>query len=309
LKVNRISATATERALGCRNKLSTRLRLLQDHPCAFGTLTVRSLLDTIEHCLREFHFPDPYLLQKQTENTCALEELDNRLSYLDTLDPERRNEDLIWGALAGNVLDWGAKAVTNLLEGPDSFGFTEARRQLQQRPWLVDCLDDWLDRMKGPPHRCVTVFVDNSGFDFVLGMIPLIREFLKRGTQVILCANSHPAVNDMTYAEMVPLLRLVASKCRIIKVALEQGDLIPFGSGQGSPCLDLSRVSQDLISLVQTKETDLVIIEGMGRTIHTNLYAKFRCEVVKLAVIKNQWLAQRLGGDVFSIIFSYEKGD
>lgn len=28
---------------------------------AFGNLTVRSLLDTIEHCLKEFDFPDPYL--------------------------------------------------------------------------------------------------------------------------------------------------------------------------------------------------------------------------------------------------------
>lgn len=29
---------------------------------AYGNLTVRSLLDTIEHLLREFDFPDPYIL-------------------------------------------------------------------------------------------------------------------------------------------------------------------------------------------------------------------------------------------------------
>jgi len=28
---------------------------------AFGSLTVRSLLDMREHCLNEFDFPDPYL--------------------------------------------------------------------------------------------------------------------------------------------------------------------------------------------------------------------------------------------------------
>lgn len=28
---------------------------------AYGTLTVRVLLDTIEHCMKEFDFPDPYL--------------------------------------------------------------------------------------------------------------------------------------------------------------------------------------------------------------------------------------------------------
>lgn len=28
---------------------------------AYGALTVRILLDTIEHCMKEFDFPDPYL--------------------------------------------------------------------------------------------------------------------------------------------------------------------------------------------------------------------------------------------------------
>ena len=40
-------------------------------------------------------------------------------------------------------------------------------------------------------------------------------------------------------------------------------------SGQGSPCLDLRRVSDTLADA--TVGTDLVIIEGMGRAIHTNL--------------------------------------
>ena len=40
-------------------------------------------------------------------------------------------------------------------------------------------------------------------------------------------------------------------------------------SGQGSPCLDLRRVSDTLAEA--TVGTDLVIIEGMGRAIHTNL--------------------------------------
>jgi len=39
-------------------------------------------------------------------------------------------------------------------------------------------------------------------------------------------------------------------------------------SGQGSPCLDLRRVSDTLADA--TVGTDLVIIEGMGRAIHTN---------------------------------------
>jgi hypothetical protein len=33
-------------------------------------------------------------------------------------------------------------------------------------------------------------------------------------------------------------------------------------------------------------EVDLIIIEGMGRAIHTNLMAKFKTDSLKLAVIK-----------------------
>ena len=55
------------------------------------------------------------------------------------------------------------------------------------------------------------------------------------------------------------------------------------------------------------RKVDLLVLEGMGRAIHTNLYAKFNCECLKVAVLKNRWLAERLGGDMFSVVFKYEK--
>lgn len=58
--------------------------------------------------------------------------------------------------------------------------------------------------------------------------------------------------------------------------------------------------------VVRERKTDLVIIEGMGRAIHTNYYAALSCESLKMAVIKNSWLADRLGGKLFSVVFKYE---
>lgn len=74
----------------------------------------------------------------------------------------------------------------HIFTGPDQFGFAEARNKLQPRPWLVDRLDEWIDRLKDPEkvHKCVAIFVDNSGFDFILGVLPLVREFLARGSKV-----------------------------------------------------------------------------------------------------------------------------
>lgn len=67
-----------------------------------------------------------------------------------------------------------------------------------------------------------------------------------------------------------------------------------------------SRLDKGLAVLVRERGADLVVIEGMGRAVHTNYHAALRCESLKLAVIKNSWLAERLGGRLFSVIFKYE---
>ena len=50
---------------------------------------------------------------------------------------------------------------------------------------------------------------------------------------------------------------------------------------------------------------DLLVLEGMGRAVHTNLFAEFKCECLKVAVLKNRWLANKLGGDMYAVIFRY----
>ena len=78
-------------------------------------------------------------------------------------------------------------------------------------------------------------------------------------------------------------------------------------SGQASPCLDLRLIDEALVNAMVEKEADLIIIEGMGRALHTNFYAAFACDSLKIAVIKNKWLANRFGGDMFSVMFKFER--
>jgi type II pantothenate kinase len=56
---------------------------------------------------------------------------------------------------------------------------------------------------------------------------------------VILCANSKPALNDVTYSELVLLLEQAALISKDLGCALEEGRLWVMDSGQASPCLDL----------------------------------------------------------------------
>ena len=51
-----------------------------------------------------------------------------------------------------------------------------------------------------------------------------------------------------------------------------------------------------------------VIIEGMGRAIHTNYATKFKCDALKLAMIKNKHLAKRLfNGDVYDCVCRFDE--
>ena len=45
-------------------------------------------------------------------------------------------------------------------------------------------------------------------------------------------------------------------------------------SGNDLPVIDLTRVSSDLCKSVREKGCDLVVLEGMGRAIETNLHAQ-----------------------------------
>ncbi len=50
------------------------------------------------------------------------------------------------------------------------------------------------------------------------------------------------------------------------------------------PCLSL-QLSPECVAAAA--DVDLVVVEGMGRAIETNLYASFSCDSLKLAMVKH----------------------
>ena len=193
----------------------------------------------------EFDFHDVYLKQKQLENKAAMALLPSYLDKLQSMEFNERHEALALGLLAGNVFDWGAKEVALLMEA-GSMDFEAAKRHVGPRPWLIDNVDSWVQRMSGQPHRCCCIFIDNSGGDFILGVVPFVEEMLRRGTRVILCANTRPILNDVTYAELSLLLGHISKVSPVINSSLESGLLVARDSGQGSPCLDLARMHYEV---------------------------------------------------------------
>ena len=62
--------------------------------------------------------------------------------------------------------------------------------------------------------------------------------------------------------------------CELCSAGTSQAKLFIIGNGQGSPCLDLRRVPDTLADA--TAGADLVILEGMGRSIITNYKTHFK---------------------------------
>ncbi|KAG5618171.1 hypothetical protein H5410_017995 [Solanum commersonii] len=309
---------------------SAHLARLMEEPAAYGKLGLANLLELREECLREFHFFDAYRTIKQRENEASLAVLPDLLMELDSLTEDMRLLTLIEGVLAANIFDWGSRACVDLYHKGTIIEIYRMSRKKMQRPWraserknnirkVVDDFDAFKERMLGSgdrkpqPHKRALLFVDNSGADIVLGMLPLARELLRRGTEVVLVANSLPALNDVTAMELPDIVAEAAKHCDILRGAAEAGGLLVDAmsniqdgykentpsvplmvveNGCGSPCIDLRQVSSELAAAA--KDADLVILEGMGRSLHTNYNAKFKCDALKLAMVKNQRLAAKL---------------
>jgi len=282
---------------------SAQIERMRSDPYAFGEPAIMTICRMRDAAFRAQGFFDPYDYIKRDENDKALALLPELLAEIDAMPPAARLEPLVRGVFAGNMFDLGAVSTNDLFDSGD-FHFHDIRAKVKSRPWLFDGLDDLSDRWAQPPHRKAIVFVDNAGSDVVLGMIPLVRELLRRGTHVVVTANTIPALNDITYDELVPLVEQIAAFDSVIADAKRDGRLELIASGNDAPLIYMTQISAELAAACEG--ADLLIIEGMGRAIETNLYTKFTCETLKLAVIKESHLAEQLGGELYDIVCKYE---
>jgi len=261
-----------------------------EHDDPLCCLKLCSLRDTL---LREAGFADCFAAVKAAENSSALTHLPSLLAELDALEGEEQLLALVQGAFAGNIFDLGA-ANTAALFASGALDFRATRAKLQPRPWVVDCFDALAARWAAGPHKLAVMFVDNSGADFVLGMLPLARALAQRGTRVILAANSVASINDVTAAELDAFLPRAAAVDPPLAAALADGRLRVVASGSDLPVIDLRRISPQLAA--ESAEADFVILEGMGRGIESNLRADFRCDVLCIGMIKHAEVAEAIGG-------------
>lgn len=140
----------------------------------------------------------------------------------------------------------------------------------------------------------------------MLGIMPFARELLRQGTQVVIAANELPSINDITASELDIVLPDIAQQDDIICKAVADQRLKIISSGNDLPVIDLTKLSEELVT--HAKDADLIVLEGMGRSIETNLKAKFSCDSVNIGMIKHPEVAACLGGRLFDCVIKFSPG-
>jgi type II pantothenate kinase len=284
----------------CRREFNAYLDELLADPAAFGRPTMLSIDYVRDGILRDAGFFDPYYELKHHDNELVLQLLPEICRDIDAHAEPDRLQAVIHGALAGNIFDMGVPATAERMM-EKTLSFIHTRDQLPTRPWLVDDFDLLARRMlTGPAPRKAVLFVDNAGADFVLGMLPLARYLAQRGAQVLMVGNELPTLNDMTLQDM----REVWQEILAAEPSIGDLPITLHSSGTGAPLIDLSAVSPELNR--QAADADLVVIEGMGRALESNFFTRFDCDVLKIAMIKDEYVAKWLDGKLYDVVCRFK---
>ena len=269
--------------------------LLDPHSYGYR-VTILVLDGWRDDLLRKHGFVDPFQDLKENENSGVINLLSTVCKQLDALDGAEQVRAIVEGVFAGNIFDMGAAGSAQLLlEG--KLDFFATRKKLPARPWLVDTYDAFEAKvLSGHVWRKCVFFVDNAGADFMLGAVPMMRWLAKRGTKIVLACNERPTLNDMTYADVTRWWpRVLESEPSIKELPIEI-----VSTGTGEPLIDLLGVSPALNKAAA--DADLVVLEGMGRGVESNLMAEFDCDAINLAMIKDFIIAKRLNGKLYDVV-------
>ncbi|XP_028958129.1 damage-control phosphatase At2g17340-like isoform X2 [Malus domestica] len=249
-----------------------------------------------EQVLRELGFQDIFKKVKDEENAKAISLFENVVDLNDAIEDEvKRVENLIRGIFAGNIFDLGSAQLAEVFS-KDGMSFLASCQNLVPRPWVIDDLDAFkLKWTKKSWKKRVTPAWD-TGLLSLCSMQLVLR--------VVLAANDLPSINDVTYTELIEIISRLKDKNGQLK-GVDTSKLLIANSGNDLPVIDLSRVSQELAHLAS--DADLVILEGMGRGIETNLYAQFKCDSLKIGMVKHPEVAQFLGGRLYDCVFKYNE--
>ena len=301
-----LGTVASERIRDARGQIKKIVKLLKQSPASIpgGVLTVKELCRLREIALTEHELTDPFLLAKQREGKAADKLYSNVVTEIAKLEGSDRWLRLIKGVFAGNLFDVGSTATMSSVDTPTNF--MAGLKNVKDRPWFVDDFDAFFEEVEdGAPYkwRKAIVFVDNAGPDFILGLMPLLKELATGGTSIMLAANERPSLNDLSMDETLMCLENLTMVDMDLGMLLNESKFDAVPTGCDLPLLDLANVSDDLNAAAG--DADLIIIDGVDRAVQTNFDAEFTVDVLRVAQITNELVAKRVGAELYDCVCKY----
>ena len=106
---------------------------------------------------------------------------------------------------------------------------------------------------------------------------------------------------------MFGLIQQIASIDEITQNALQTKQLRLVESGNWAPLMDLTKVSPQLARVCEALPIDLVVLEGMGRSMESNPDCVLTCDCLRLAMVKDLGVAESFGAELFDLVMRYEQ--
>jgi len=308
---HRYGRTAGRQIKAAREEFASTVASLRDDPTALpgGTLDILQLCRLRERVLRDHDIGAPFKHIKDRENTSAIALYAEIVHELHALPFDQRWLALIEGVFAGNIFDLGSPATMHTAhESPD---FLDTLDNIRPRPWACDDFDRLAqDLPMAPPPKWTraVVFIDNAGSDFILGVMPFVRELALEGVQIVLAANELPSLNDLTADETATIVEKLSTIDRDLAALIDGQMFEVVSTGCDTPLIDLSEVTDELNEAAA--DADLVIIEGMGRAIESNFNTAFTVDCLQLALLKDPRVAAHfVGAELYDCVCKYTPVD
>lgn len=274
-------------------------------PEADGGVNTLTLVYFRQELLKRHGWPDPYVKVKERANAAAAVLYPEVVRQVDAEPATSRYPLLLKGVFAGNLFDLGAPATIEMF-GNGQIDYPKMLARTPDRPWFIDHADAFIRNLRDRRYRQALVFVDNAGTDIVLGVLPLVREMARGGVRIVLAANAEPALNDITIGELNAVLEQLSVVDPVLRDLLMRGLLQTVSSGNGTPLIDLSKVTQECNAAAA--QSDLIVLEGMGRAVESNWNQPFRCDALHLALIKDESVARWIRSGMFDAVCRLKPG-
>lgn len=278
------------------------LNRIRKQPDRHGRLDILILDELRQQIMSEHGIVDEMRLLKQRENEATFPLLKGWLARLDQLEFPQRIELLMHGMLAGNLFDMGVKAMAEEFAAK-SVPFETTLKRVPMRPWFCDDVEKLSKRWsEGGASRWkkTVVFADNAGADVTLGLLPLVRELLRSGLEVVVTANAGATWNDITVDE----LRVLLKRAGTVDDIYQSSSLRLVSNGTATPLIDLTTISDELAD--QSAGADFIALIGMGRGVESNWKTQFSCDCLRVCMLKDPHTAKSVGGNVFDAVMRFE---